>query len=67
MSLNLAIDNETETITTDNVAPYMDTATSAHYWGNSRPTQFGLTRLFETSLEEYINNTHTKIIKNSML
>jgi hypothetical protein len=38
----------------------MDTLISAHYWGNSRLTQFGLTRLFETFLEVYIHSIHIK-------
>jgi len=60
MSFNLAIDNDMETITIENVAPYMDTLIGATYWGNSRITEFGLGRLFATFLEVYIHSIHIR-------
>jgi len=38
----------------------MDTLFSTHLWGNSKLTQFGITRLFETFLEVYIHSIHIK-------
>jgi len=38
----------------------VDTKFSTHFWGNSRLTQFGITRLFETFLNAYIHSIHIK-------
>jgi hypothetical protein len=58
MMFGLSIDNETEKITIEGLRPYMDLPLSTHYWGNSKLTQFGLTRLFETFLQVYIHSIH---------
>jgi hypothetical protein len=58
MNFKLSIDAETETLTLPDVRPYMDLPLSTHYWGNSKLTQFGLTRLFETFLQVYIHSIH---------
>lgn len=60
MSYKISIDNDTDTLTISGLPPYMDTAISSHVWGNSRQTQFGVTRLFETFLEVYIHSIHIR-------
>ena len=56
MNFKLAIDNETDTLSIEGLRPYLDLPLSTHLWGNSRLTQFGITRLFETFLEVYIHS-----------
>jgi hypothetical protein len=66
MSYTLSLNQETDTITIENMAPYMDNQLSTHMWGNSRITNFGLTRLFETFLEVYIHSIHIRNIHGSV-
>jgi len=63
MDFGLSIDLDTDILTLEGVKPYLDWGNSSHIWGNSRLTQFGLSRLFETFLNVYI---HSIDIKNTI-
>jgi hypothetical protein len=60
MHFKLSIDNESEDLSIVDLPPYMDGRFSSHLWGNSRLTQFGITRLFETFLQVYIHSIDIK-------
>jgi hypothetical protein len=60
MSFDLSIDLQTETLTIEGLPRYFDRPNSTHVWGNSRLTQFGLSRLFETFLKVYIHSIHLR-------
>jgi len=60
MDLTVSIDDLSATISILDVPDYRDTPFSTHFWGNSRLTQFGITRLFDTFLEVYIHSIHIR-------
>jgi hypothetical protein len=60
MTFTLSIDKATETISIGGLLPFRDLPNSSHIWGNSRLTQLGITRLFETFLKVYIHSIHIK-------
>jgi len=60
MSFKLTVDDAEATLTLPDLPFYRDTPISTHFWGNSRLTQFGLTRLVETFLNVYIASIHIR-------
>jgi len=60
MNFKLSIDDANETLTMAGVPAFLDKSDSSHIWGNSRLTEFGLSRLFSTFFQGYIHSIHLR-------